>query len=566
MFASPQPQVVSCRFSTTARQHVVLSQLSLSMSLLSEVVKTSHVLCSHASLPVGDCLSVLLCSSPRTGGIAGTSLAYHLSRSENPPRVALLDETSCGSQATGLSAGTFWSAGHARDRSAPHLFDPQCEVEAHSADLYEELQGAGWDCGLSVCGNLTLARSEAERAHLVSQHAHLLGLGYNVLMLCNNRAVSQVEPALRGGDSVAALWTLESGYVEPMAACRSMAEAATAGRGGSATTLIVEGERARILLPPVVESAENCQGQGVADRGHRRIEVCTTQGSRFLARQVVVAAGVGAGELLQPLGLTVPVHPVRGCMLLLPAAAPSHSSSSAPGSGEDEPVVPQHTIYVTESSLAWHDMYLHAPPASPAADRQPRHCSFDLERQLPITRHCYGRPTAEGDVLFGGGRVPLPPRWEARQESQQQVMSAGMRLASLCSHFTLCYLAVCNSSAKRGGLAGHCRPGPGVLSPRRPPSAPPTPLLGPDHHCHRCHRCHHCCCCRPLLRSLLCASGVLEWPHAFLAGRSTLGGQSAASGRTVPRAVAGGRVRAQGHDAGSWRHSLPGQRAAGGAR
>ena len=147
------------------------------------------------------------------GGIAGSSLAYHLSRSSHshtPLNVVLLEASCFGSQATGLSAGTFWSAGHAyppltTTSSSSHvpplpLFDPTCEVNAHSAALYEEVQQRGFSCGLSRCGNLTLASTDSQRAHLVQEHARLVALGYNVLLLCSPEAVFQVEPALTGGN------------------------------------------------------------------------------------------------------------------------------------------------------------------------------------------------------------------------------------------------------------------------------------------------------------------------------------------------------------------------------
>ena len=311
-----------------------------------------------------------------------------------------MDASTIGSQATGLSAGTFWSAGHASSTSSQNHFDTTCEVNAHSADVYDKVQADGFDCGLCRSGNLILTRNEEERTHVSKVHEHLLDLGYNVLMLCNHDAVCQVEPALREGNAVAALWTLESGYVSPLLACRSILEAAEAQSHSSQCELkIYEGERATIYPDNRSKGVKRCESG-------ERIEVQTSQGNVFCAHHVVVAAGVSSPSLLLPVGLKVPIYPVQGTMM--------HFGNLNDGMQENSI---SHTIYLTEAEIFWQNMYKNKPEAIRKADSYPRYCTHDpLRRQ--ITRHCYGRPTLEGDMLFGGTRIPLTikdNKWYAAQ-------------------------------------------------------------------------------------------------------------------------------------------------------
>ena len=382
------------------------------------------------------------------GGIAGTSLAYHLARTTStlththtrPLRVTLLDSSAMGAGATGLSAGTFWSAGHARNHSHTRLFDTVSEVEALSAELYQQLQATGFECGVVQCGNLTLARNERERAYLVEEHAYLHSMGYNALMLCNGEAVTQVEPALVGGNSVAALWTLQSGYVDPMLACRSFAEAAMSMNSvsnddeGAVAVSLVENEEVVALD---CNKREEMEVEGNDDSKNSchcipRIEVRTSSGNIFHARHVVVAAGDNCAALLRPLGLDVPIVPVKGTMVMFPRG----TCNQQKGTQQDL----KHTIYLSESALQWKELYSSDVEANggttPQSNLQPKYCSFDQEKQQVITRHCYGRPTPDGDAVFGGTRIPMMAQGRSTCTDDLQVCSLPVFLSLLCLRFS----------------------------------------------------------------------------------------------------------------------------------
>ena len=95
------------------------------------------------------------------GGIVGTTVAYHLAL--RGVSVTLVDRSSCGSEASGLSAGTIWCAG------VPSSFDPSSAamyMRAGSADLLEKLGG----CDFCRCGALDVAATPEERAYLLADY------------------------------------------------------------------------------------------------------------------------------------------------------------------------------------------------------------------------------------------------------------------------------------------------------------------------------------------------------------------------------------------------------------
>lgn len=95
----------------------------------------------------------------------------------------------------------------------------------------------------------------------------------------------------------------------------------------------------------------------------------------------------------------------------------------------------RNTIYTAESELYWERLYsapMSLPRNSmPEIPESPKYCTtdehgsitvnklrisvvyfFKLENVITIyvfqTRHCYGRPCADGSVVFGGSRVFVP--------------------------------------------------------------------------------------------------------------------------------------------------------------
>lgn len=78
---------------------------------------------------------------------------------------------------------------------------------------------------------------------------------------------------------------------------------------------LVKSLKAALLAMPNVEIREQCEVQGFERAGDRIVGVTTSAGS-VPGDRVVLAAGAWSGELLNTLGLKLPVEPVKGQMIL----------------------------------------------------------------------------------------------------------------------------------------------------------------------------------------------------------------------------------------------------------
>jgi len=82
---------------------------------------------------------------------------------------------------------------------------------------------------------------------------------------------------------------------------------------------LVKALRAALAAMPNVELREHCPVTGFVQDGGR-IRGVTTTGGEIRADRVVLAAGAWSGELLETLGLELPVEPVKGQMILYKCA------------------------------------------------------------------------------------------------------------------------------------------------------------------------------------------------------------------------------------------------------
>lgn len=82
---------------------------------------------------------------------------------------------------------------------------------------------------------------------------------------------------------------------------------------------LVKSLKAALRAMPNVEIREHCEVQGFVCEGGKVRGVATTAGD-VLGDSVVLAAGAWSGELLRTLGVTLPVEPVKGQMILYKCA------------------------------------------------------------------------------------------------------------------------------------------------------------------------------------------------------------------------------------------------------
>ncbi|SDZ57808.1 glycine oxidase ThiO [Pseudomonas sp. NFIX28] len=83
---------------------------------------------------------------------------------------------------------------------------------------------------------------------------------------------------------------------------------------------LIKSLKAALSLLPAVTIHEHCEVSGFIREGERVLGVQTSLGE-IRGDQVVLAAGAWSGELLQSLGLALPVEPVKGQMILYKCAS-----------------------------------------------------------------------------------------------------------------------------------------------------------------------------------------------------------------------------------------------------
>jgi 4-methylaminobutanoate oxidase (formaldehyde-forming) len=210
------------------------------------------------------------------GGIAGCSVAYHLTKI-GWRDVVLLERRE-------LSCGTTWHAAGlvGQLRATQNL----TRLAKYGADLYERLEAeTGQATGFRRPGSVSLARN-AERMHELKRLASMARcFGVEVEVITPAEA-GRRWPLIRTDDLVGGLWLPRDGRTNPIDTTRALAAGA---RQGGATIV------------------ENTRVTAVHRRGGAVAGVSTTGGD--IACEVVVnCAGMWARELGGLAGVAVPLH------------------------------------------------------------------------------------------------------------------------------------------------------------------------------------------------------------------------------------------------------------------
>lgn len=211
------------------------------------------------------------------GGIMGTSAAYHLAVSG--VQVTVLERDTIGSGSTGKSAGGF------RAQFSDEL---NVRMAVENIRRLERFQSEfGIDIDLKQCGYLFLLREsevDAFRGAVALQQS----LGVPSQLISAEAALGMV-PGIRIHDLAAATFCPWDGSCTPESVALGYARAAS--RHGAA---VVQG----------------CEVTGITVSNGRIQGVTTTKG-HVSTTEVVLAAGVWSPGLVAPLGIRMPVRPVR---------------------------------------------------------------------------------------------------------------------------------------------------------------------------------------------------------------------------------------------------------------
>ncbi|MGI4857192.1 MAG: NAD(P)/FAD-dependent oxidoreductase [Janthinobacterium lividum] len=230
------------------------------------------------------------------GGLVGMAIAYGLVREGR--RVAVCDGDDIGFRAARGNFGLVWVQGKG-GRCLPYAqwsLGSSARWSAFAAQLQRE---TGVDVGFERPGGIELCETLAERdagAELLeSLRRRDAGLDYEVLdAAALRKRIPSASPALAG-----ALYSPNDGHASPLRTLHAL-HAAFQLRGG----MYFPNRRVDSILPAT---------------GH--FDVRTSQGG-LAAERVVLAAGLGNAALAPMVGLSAPISPLRGQIMVTERLAP----------------------------------------------------------------------------------------------------------------------------------------------------------------------------------------------------------------------------------------------------
>lgn len=223
------------------------------------------------------------------GGITGAAAAYEIARAGHS--VTLFEARSLAAMASGWTLGGVRQSG----RDPAELPLAKAAVERWGG-LDAELDA---QTGYRRHGNLRLARTEAEVEIIRELVVQQRKLGLEIDYLPDNAAIRAIAPAI-GETMLAASFCPGDGHADPIPAVRAFTAAAE--RHGA---VIREGVPVR----------------AITRSGDRITGVETAGGEIVPADRVILATGIHAPELLEPLGLALPLR-VRLVSVLQTAPLP----------------------------------------------------------------------------------------------------------------------------------------------------------------------------------------------------------------------------------------------------
>lgn len=223
------------------------------------------------------------------GGIIGGAAAYYLAR--RGVRALVLERRGLAAEASGANAGMVSASVGIPGKTLVHT-RKSFELLAQDA---EEL---GRPVEFVRAGRLALARSEAEWAEAQEFAATRRGEGVVAELLAEDD-LRALEPGL-GPGFVGGVFVPDGGHVNPF--LLTYAYVAAAQRYGAE------------IRPGIDVARLEVSGD--------RVTGVLTQVGRIATSRVIIAAGAWSNALLAPFGITLPVRPGRGQMLVTDALPP----------------------------------------------------------------------------------------------------------------------------------------------------------------------------------------------------------------------------------------------------
>lgn len=227
------------------------------------------------------------------GGAIGLSLAYELLRRGHPLR--LLERAEIGREASWAGAGILAPASEA------HSLHPLDRLAGLGSRLHREWaerlrHDHGLDVGYWNCGGLYLARSAGEAAALRGQADAWAAEQISFERLTEGELATKFGGRIASTPRVQlALWTNAESQIRNPHFVRSLRTAVELAGG---------------------EVRDNLGELKLQATGSRVRRITANNGWQGECELVCIAAGAWSGQLLQSLGIRLPVEPIRGQMVL----------------------------------------------------------------------------------------------------------------------------------------------------------------------------------------------------------------------------------------------------------
>ena len=222
------------------------------------------------------------------GGSTGTSIAWQLAKL-GAGRVVLLERRGLAAQATGVTAGIV---------RTHYTHETLARMALRARQVFENFDDeVGGDAGFRQAGFLALLGPDDVDTVAANVAMHR-DLGINAFILAPDE-IREVEPRLALFGIGAAAWEPESGYADPVRTTISFANAAR--RHGAELRIGVGAGR-------LIADASGITG------------VETNVGS-LSTRSVIVANGFSSRSLVAPLGIELPLTPIRHAVAFMQRAA-----------------------------------------------------------------------------------------------------------------------------------------------------------------------------------------------------------------------------------------------------
>lgn len=306
------------------------------------------------------------------GGISGVAAAYEIARAGHS--VTLLEARQLASMASGWTLGGVRQSG----RDPAELPLARAAVERWGG-LDTELDA---ETGYRRRGNLRLARTETEVETIRELVVQQRSLGLEIDYLPDNAAIRAAAPAI-GPSILAASFCPGDGHADPVPAVRAFAAAAS--RHGASMR-------------------EDVTVRAVTRSGSRVTGIETMSGEVVFADRVIVATGIHAPALLQPLGLALPLMVKLVCVMqsvpLPPLFEQVFGVANADAAGRQEV---DGRLRVTTGIGEWP----HEPRSWTADSLAPRAC--DIAMLIARVTQVLPALANAGIARLWGGLIDLTP-------------------------------------------------------------------------------------------------------------------------------------------------------------